>query len=408
MRISSLQVHNQAVDQLGRLGAEAARTQQQLGTGKRIQDPSDDPLGAARVVSLNQEIEGRAQYLRNIDALDVNLALEDSTLRQIGDAVARVQELTLQAGSGIQTSEDRAFIAAEIRARFDELLSLVNTRDADGQYIFGGFRTDQPPFELVGDDIVFSGDSGQRFVQVDRGQQVALNDPAEDIFVRIESAQVNAVAEANTTDSNVALDNITVVDQNLAAELFPDKLVVEFRPESEAGGVSNFTVRRQSDQRVVDGLENVPFDGSSPVTAQGISFEVRGVANPGERLVISTNQQQGLLDTVRNIAEGLVSVDALEQPEAFRSLIDNTIFGLEQATSSLLRTRTDIGARLNTIDNTRDFHEELTLQLRSTLSDIEDLDFTEAVSNLSFQTFVLEAAQQGFIRINNLSLFDRL
>ena len=60
------------------------------------------------------------------------------------------------------------------------------------------------------------------------------------------------------------------------------------------------------------------------------------------------------------------------------------------------------------MDAVKDMHQELSLQLQEVLSEIEDLDFAEAVSNLSYQSFILEAAQQSFVRINGLSLFNSL
>ncbi len=411
MRISSFEIHRQAAEQLQALGADVARTQQQISSGKRIVDPSDDPVGAARVVELKQEMGARDQYLRNADAADAALSLEDSVLQQTTELLQRVQELTLQAGSGVQTAEDRRFLAAEIEARFDELVSLVNTRGPDGQYIFAGFRSDQPPFEVDGENIRYVGDSGQRQIQVDNGQLVYMNDPGDRIFMNVKNDNVNATATSLPLvagEENGAISALDVVDQELAAAFLPDRLIVEFRPVSEAGGAPNYTVRRQSDQRPVDGLVNVPYQSGGAITAAGISFQITGSPQEGDRFVVATNQQQGLLETVQNIAEGLKSVDAIAQPDAFRQLIDTTVQGLDEATTNVLEVRAEIGARLNTMDAVKDMHQELSLQLQEVLSEIEDLDFAEAVSNLSYQSFILEAAQQSFVRINGLSLFNVL
>ena len=123
MRISSYQVHTQATNQLQTLGAQAAATQQQIAQGKRLVNPSDDPIGAARVIRINQELAAREQYLVNADAAEVQLGLTDSVLKQMESLIQRMQELTLQAGSGVQTPEDRTFIAQEIFERFEELMA---------------------------------------------------------------------------------------------------------------------------------------------------------------------------------------------------------------------------------------------------------------------------------------------
>ena len=407
MRVSTFQIHTQASEQLQALGAQTSKTQQQIGLGKKLLSPSDDPVGAARLVDLNHEIEARRQYVDNIDAADSHLALQDSILAQMIDVLQRVSELTLQAGSGIQTLEDRQFIASEIEIRFEEMIALANTQNAAGQYIFGGFQGKQAPFEVAGDSVVYSGDQGQRRVQIDRGQSIAISDSGDAIFMDIPSDLVHGVARINNSET-AALSDIRIVDQELAQALLPDELVIEFRPLSEGGGAPNFTVKRLSDQRPVDGLVNVPYTGLGDIEAQGIVFQIEGVPQPGDKFGVAVTAHNSLFDTVREAALGLKNIDAAAQPEDFRRLIDATVGSLNEATNSILETRADIGARFNSLAGARNLHEDLDLQLQALRSDIEDLDFTEAVSDLAYQSFVLEAAQQSFIRINGLSLFNRL
>jgi len=76
--------------------------------------------------------------------------------------------------------------------------------------------------------------------------------------------------------------------------------------------------------------------------------------------------------------------------------------------SRILEVQADLGARMNSIDSTRNLHVDLELQAQEVLSKVRDLDFAEAVSRLSFQSFLLEAAQQSFVRVSGLSLFNAL
>ena len=411
MRISSFELHRQASAQLQNLGAEVARTQQQIASGKRIVNPSDDPVGAARAIEINQELGARAQFLRNMDVADATLALEESVLNQITGVVHRVQELALQAGSGIQTVEDQKFLAAEIETRFAELLSLVNTRGADGQYIFAGFRTDTAPFLVNGDDVEYRGDSGQRHLHVDRGQTIALSDSGDELFMRVPSSRAHLSSESvfiNPAQHDAVVSDLRVIDQELVDAFYPDKLVIEMRPLSEAGGSPSYTVTRASDGRPVDGLVNIPFGDGDVIAAMGASFRISGAPQVGDQFIVATNKHQGLLQTVRTLASELGTIDAGVSPDRFRGLIDSTIEGLDEGLGSVLRVRAEIGARLNTMTAVKDLHDDLSIQMRDVLSEIQDLDFAEAVSNLSYQSFVLEAAQQSFVRVNNLSLFNVL
>jgi flagellar hook-associated protein 3 FlgL len=407
MRVSSFQIHTQASEQLQTLGAQTALTQQQIGEGKKLVRPGDDPVGAARVIGIKQELGARDQFVRNTDAADVQLSLEESTLAQVTELIQRVQELTLQAGSGVQTQQDRAYIAAEISARFDELMSLANSRNSSGQYLFSGFKGAVEPFSSDGNEVVYQGDAGQRKVQIDRGQFVAINDSGEKLFMQVPIDAVGA-GVASVSSETAGISKVRVVDGELAEDLFPDKVVIEFNAPSEAGGVANYTVKRQSDQRPLDGLVNVPFDASVELSVSGIAFAIQGTPVEGDQFIIETTRQQSLFQTVKSIADGLVEVDAATDPDAFRNLIDSTIAGLEGATDVMLEARADIGARFNSLTAAKNLHEDVSLQLQTVRSSIEDLDFAKAISDLAYQSFVLEAAQQSFVRINNLSLFNRL
>ena len=407
MRVSSFQMHNQAANQIQSLANQAAQTQQQISHGKRLVSPSDDPIGAARVVNLNQEMKAREQFLQNAEAADVQLALEDSVLSQVTELIHRVSELTLQAGSGIRTAEDREFLASEIEARFEELLTLANTRNSAGQYLFSGFKGLTAPFEKTGQAVEYRGDEGIREIQIDRNQFLQLTDSGQKIFMDIEGPVTNVELSVDTAAS-ASLSELNITDQDLVNAFYPDEVVVEFRPEAEAGGSPNFTVRRTSDGRPLDGLVNVPYSGKAEISTQGISFRLDGVAQEGDQFVVATNNKQSLFDTVGAIAEGLKEIEAETQPDAFKALIDRTIAGLNAATSSISRTRADIGARFNSIESVRDLHTDVNLQLDEVRSSVEDLDFAKAVSDLSYQSFILEAAQQSFLRIRDLSLFNRL
>ncbi|NKB98041.1 MAG: flagellar hook-associated protein 3 [Pseudomonadales bacterium] len=407
MRVSSFQVHSQAANQIQLLAKQTADTQQQISHGKRLVNPADDPVGAARVINLNQEMRAREQFLKNADAADVQLALEDSVLDQVSELIHRVQELTLQAASGIRTSEDREFLASEISARFEELLSLANTRNPAGQFLFSGYKGEVPPFELDGQTVNYHGDEGIRQVQIDRTQYLTLNDSGSKVFMDISAPATNVELTVDSAPS-ASLTGLTVSDQELLDEFYPDEIVIEFRPEAEAGGAPNYTVKRSSDGRPLEGMVNVAFLGKAEIDVAGVSLRIDGAVQPGERFVIATNNKQSLFETVNGIATGLQNIDASDEPEAFQSLIDKTIAGLNAATSSISRTRADIGARFNSLEAVQTLHEDVNLQLEGVRSSVEDLDFAEAVSDLAYQSFVLEAAQQSFVRIKDLSLFNRL
>ncbi len=409
MRLSTLQITQRGIQDMQRIGQDVADTQEQIASGRRILRASDDPVGASRIVALRREIAARETYIRNTEVVETRLAEEENILGQVIDVVQRVQELVLQAGSGALALADRQYIAAEIHSRQEELAELMNARGADGKYLFAGGKGDTQPFVLDGRDVLYEGDEGQRSLQVDSNLFVPFSDSGKALFMDIASVAPTFQVEAHPANQSQDVDihALRVVDADLLAEFAPEDLVIEFQPLACGGGQANFTVRQLSDNRLV-GTANSPFTAGVPIDAQGMQFSIDGVPQEGDRFVVRTTHTQSLLETVGNVARDLSGIDESATPEAFRTMIDKTIANLNSAQDNVLQARSEIGARMNSVAATHDFHEEQNLATQALVSKVRDLDYAEAVSRLSFQSFVLEAAQQSFVRVSRLSLFNAL
>ena len=256
-------------------------------------------------------------------------------------------------------------------------------------------------------NVQFTGDGGARNVQIDRGQFLTTNTSGEEVLVKVPTAFTNVVIDSQTSAA-AAVRELQVVDQALVDEFFPEKLVIEFNDPALTGGVNNFTVRRASDLRPLEGLVNVAYPSPTEIAVNGIGLKIDGTPQAGDQFIVATTKHNSLFNTVTSIVDGLKDINPAESAEDFQQLIDRSIDGLNAASDKLLGARAEIGARFNTLAATTDLHQDINLQLQEVRSRIEDLDFAEAVSNLAYESFVLEAAQQSFIRINELSLFNRL
>ncbi len=86
----------------------------------------------------------------------------------------------------------------------------------------------------------------------------------------------------------------------------------------------------------------------------------------------------------------------------------STVVDIDAVLQRVTGTRATVGARINNLDSAKDLNESYWVDTQQNLSDVQDLDYAKAVSQLSLQLAGLEAAQQSFARIQNLSLFDYL
>ena len=189
MRIGTLQLFRQGVNAILDQQTRVAGTQLQLASGKRINKPSDDPIGAAQLVGLSESLKVTEQYQKNIDHARSRLELEDAALGSVGDALQRARELAVQGLNDTNGAQDRAAIAQEIRQLTDEVLGLANRKDGAGEYLFAGFQGQNAPFSHDGSgNFSYAGDQGQRQVQVGPARQVADGDSGLDVFMKVPAA----------------------------------------------------------------------------------------------------------------------------------------------------------------------------------------------------------------------------
>lgn len=222
MRISTLQIYSQGLNALLDQQRNLFDTQLQLSTGRRIVQPADDPTGSARLLELGESMALTEQYQSNIGAARSRLQLEETTLNGVVGGLQRARELVVRGLNDTLGPEDRAAIAVELREILDETLSLANRRDANGEYIFAGNRTQQSPFQHDGSGTFsYAGDQGQRHLQVGPARQVPVGDSGLDVFMKVPApaggyqdifstlyqAAEGMAAGAGSPDSITAIDN---------------------------------------------------------------------------------------------------------------------------------------------------------------------------------------------------------
>ncbi len=408
IRISSQQVFSGGINRLQDLNVGLNKTSEQISTGKRVNRPSDDPVAAARILKLDQELARVDTYQRNAQLADNRLKQEESALASSIDVVQRVRELTVQAGNGSLSQNDRASIASELRERLDQLATIANTKDASGEYIFSGFQGNQQAFtKNVSGDWVYRGDEGQRVLEIDDGVTVPISDHGKGIYVDVQAAEPTFFAEASSSNTSGArISSGMVVDRAEFDLVYPDDISISMVDDGTGGLEVQAFNRRTNDPLVVD----------PPAYTSGGSFEVAGAqveifdAAIGDEFTLKTAQKQSAFTSIEKLIYGLENIDksAPGGQDAYDDLIANSLTNLDFAQESIVQKQTELGGRMNAVESTQDFLADSSVYSNDIRSQLQDVDYAEAISNLSFQSFVLQAAQQSFAQVSRLSLFDRL
>lgn len=195
------------------------QTQGQISSGIRIQKPSDDPRGVGSAINLELRLEELAQYDRNGIQATTALNLQEQSLASASDVILRLREITLQGSSPSLDKAQRKLLSEEVSAQFNILLGLANSRDGSGEYIFGGSRTDQPPFQDTVNGIEYAGSRQPRSVAVGVGLEIQTLDPGSRIFSSGESGLVFASAARLQNALQVSEQFDVAVSEEILAEL---------------------------------------------------------------------------------------------------------------------------------------------------------------------------------------------
>ena len=406
MRVSTSQIFNQGIQQFQNLNAQQARTQEQVATGKEVLSPSDDPVASTRIVQLKDDLARSEQYQDTLDMTQTRLEREDGTLSSYTDALARTRELMVQAGSGSLSESDRESITQELRQVKGQMVSLANTQGPEGEFLFAGFQGGEKPFgEDVSGNIEYRGDSGERSVQIDDGVTIKVNDNGRETFEAIPSDRPTFNTRAyQGNEGSGRISSGVVTDREAFEEFYPDDLMVSFERDS---GDTTYTVKSQRTGETF--ISDEDYVSGNPIEVNGMRFEVSGEPEDEDSFAVETGDQQSIFGTMEKMIEGLEThPNTPEGREALEDTIDQGLANLQNAEDRATEIQAGVGTRLNTVESTKEFLKDSDLLAQETLSDLEDVDYAEAISRLTQQNFTLQAAQQSFARISRLSLFDAL
>jgi flagellar hook-associated protein 3 FlgL len=303
MKISTSLYFSKATTQLSNVQGELSKTQEQLSVGKQIVKPSDAPDKAALVTRLESELSRQTGYQDTLKAVNIRLTAEETSLKNTSDVMYRIKELAVQAANDTLSPQDRQSVALELSNLKDQVLSLANSQDTNGNYLFSGSRTGVPAFSKdASGRVLYQGDQARMKVNVGDSRRMNLNMPGSDAFTRV------------------------------------------VRDDGQGGKVG------------VDFFQSL----DDLVTA----------VKAGDH---------------NNIQRGIGEVDTLQN-------------GISQGLGQ-------VGSDLAIVDMQNTVLDQVVLQLKTTRSDVEDLDYTSAITKMNKDQLALEAAQSSFAKISQLSLF---
>jgi flagellar hook-associated protein 3 FlgL len=207
MQISTSLLFDRASAQMSAVQNSVAKSQAQISAQKQVINPSDAPDQAAVITRLKSLIGRQDSYSKTLDTVQAHLEQEDATLSSAGDILIRLKELTIQVNNATSGSVSKTVIATEMQGLRDQLLSLANTTDTTGNYIFSGSKVHSPAFTTDSNgEVQYQGDQTTMSVAVGENRTVDVNRPGTKAFVSV--VRTNADGSKSGTGFFQSIDDL--------------------------------------------------------------------------------------------------------------------------------------------------------------------------------------------------------
>ncbi|HYD95690.1 MAG TPA: flagellar hook-associated protein FlgL [Noviherbaspirillum sp.] len=399
IRISTNTIFEKGVARMGELQTSLARTQQQVSMGRKILSPSDDPVASARALEVTNSQEINAKYATNRRTAKDALEASEGALQGVTSLLQGVKTLIVQAGSGVLDATQRKYIATELKGRFDELMGLANTRDALGEYIFAGYQTTTMPFTETPTGASYAGDQGVLQLQVFSARQISVSQDGNKVF---ESIKSNGLFTSSSVTGAATISRPVVTDATL---LTGHTYNVVF-----ANGGTTYDVIDTSTSPATTVLDDQAYNAAgTPVSVDGMQFDLSGAANDGDTFTIRPSGNQSIFTTFKDLIGALEAPATTDvQKRNFAHALRTANANVDSALDNVLTTRANVGASMKEVESLDSLGEDLHVQYATTLSNLQDLDYVQAITDLTKQQVSLQAAQQSFVKLSNMSLFNFL
>ena len=396
------------VSSLNTLEANVAQTQNQISTNLSFSTPSQNPVAAGAVNNYDQALAQAKQYDTNANSAQTSLSTEDSTLSQVQTSLQSLRDLALQANSGALSDTDRAAIAAQATQIQAGLVSLANTQDGNGQYIFGGFATQTQPFsQSAAGGVTYNGDQGQRQAQIAAGQYVAVADNGDAVFNQITTGNGTFTATAAAGNTGTGVLGATTVSNAAAYDGKPYS--IQFAAVPATGTVANtYNIVNAAGVTVSSGAYTGGASGQA-IAFDGLQVTLSGQPAIGDSFSVAPSTNQSVFTTVQNL---ITALQGSSTTSASNARLSNSIAGavnnIDQALNQSSNVRAAVGARLNSITAQLSVSSSQQIQLQTSISSLQSLDYASAITKLDQQTTTLQASMQAYTITEGLSLFKYL
>jgi len=393
MRVTQSLEQSQFLAAIGALESNISQQQNQISSGLSFTTASENPTAAGSVNNYTQALAQSEQFGTNATSAQTNLNTEDNALTEVQSLLQSLRSLALEANSGTSSNTDRTAIASQAVQIQNSLLSLANTQNGNGEYIFGGFAAQTQPFTLTAAGATYNGDQGQRQIQIAAGQTVADGDNGDAVFNQIKTGNGTFTVSADPGNSGSGIVGATTVSN----------------PAAYDGGTYSINFTAPGAYQVTEGATLVTtgtYTDGGTIAFNGVQVTLSGQPAAGDAFGLAPSGTQSIFTSVQNLVQALqTGVTTPASSTSLNNSINSAINDIDQALQHTSDVQATVGGRLNTITTQQSVAGSQQTQLQQSISQLQSLDFAGAITTLDQQNTTLSAALQAYTLTQGLSLF---
>lgn len=393
MRISTATFQSNAVSQMDALEEALQKTQTQLSTGQRIQSAADDPAGMAQVNQMNVQISASTQFVTNSNTAQTNLQLEEQALTNASNIMQNANTLAVEANNSGLSPANKADIAAQLQQDLQSLISIANSTDGNGNYLFGGFANTSAPFTQSGGVVSYNGTGQVTQVQISLNQSISTGDTGTAAFMNIVNGNgtfQTSAASANTGTASIGGGSVTT-----PSAYVPDTYTIAFTDSKT--------------YQVTDSGGNVVGSGTysngDSIAFNGVKVALSGTPAAGDTFTVAPATTTSAFSALSNLITTLNSSATLNSGQ-LTSLVNTAVQQIQNSITNFSNVSASVGARLNAITAAQSSATSIQTSLKTSVTAISGTDYTEATTQLSSEELALQAAQESYASMEKLSLFN--
>jgi len=366
-RISSNMMYDQSVALMLSKQSKLNHLEQQLSTGKKIVSAKDDPVGSGTAVGMDRVLAELEKLGSNANTAQNRLGLQENVL------------------------------ANELKAIKDSLLALANTTDGSGRYLFGGAADANAPFTVSNGIVSYNGDQTQRQVEVAPGTFIKDALPGSEIFMRVRTGDGTVDGAAASANTGQAV--LTDISRDGSGSWDGSSYSLHFT------AADTYEVRDARNAVIGTGT----YASGEDITFEGLRVRIEGTPAAGDTFNAG---QAGTRDVFATIDQLVQTLQMDTSTQAGRTAQQNALQGsirdVRRASELMIDARAAGGAQLAAADDAASLREANTVTLKTSLSQMRDLNYADAIGQYKLEGAALQAAQTIFTQMQSMSLFNMI